>query len=74
MYLQVDCDDDDTRYAENRAIIGLVVLVLKVVVVLACHDIKRYLRKNCLIFIFHCRTQIKKFSFLFSVNIETKIC
>ena len=74
MYLQVDCDDDDTRYTENRAIIGLVVLVLKVVM-LACHDIKRYLRKNCLIFIFHCRTQIiKSFLSFFRLILKQTIC
>ena len=57
MYLQVvtdttvttHCPDQNTRYAENCAISGLVVLVLKVVT-LACHEIKRYLRISFIIF------------------------
>ena len=58
MYLQVDrgfVGDESSRNKSSRAVIGPVVLVLKVVM-LACHDIKRYLRKCCIIFIFYCRT------------------
>ena len=58
MYLQVDrgfVGDESSRNKSSREIIGPVVLVLKVVM-LARHDIKRYLRKSCIIFIFHCRT------------------
>ena len=66
MYLQVDtdmtdttlCHGQNTRYAENCDISWLVVMVLKVVTVIACHEIKRYLRISFIIILFHCRTQV----------------